>query len=226
MPLLHGEGEKVFRRRKEEIIRSTKDLSIFTWSAPRALDGELSSPAYADGILCGVLAASPDVFESCSEYITSQHAGYKEFSVTSVGVKIRAQVLGRRIGTNGAQGYVLPLNCTVNGRHIALHIRQVGYDEYLRANPFALLRYDEDTLWTTRLAERQLLTALPATSASAITLTKHEIRVLPSRRTHILSITGSTTTLPMNPWPADRFDRYGRPTFLLLPRSYPRLCHY
>jgi hypothetical protein len=201
MPLLYGEGDKAFRRLQDEIIRSTADLSIFAWTLPRASD-ELTSPAYADGVLCGVLADSPDRFELCSEYKTDQHGIYKESSITNVGVKIRAQVLGRRIGTNSAKGYVLPLNCSVNGRQIGLRLRQVGYDEYLRANPFTLLYYDESSLHTTRPAERQLLTALPNMGFQ----TKHEFAVLPSRRTHTLCITGSSTVLPMNPWPADRYD--------------------
>jgi hypothetical protein len=205
LPLLYGEGDKAFRRLQDEIIRSNADLSIFAWSIPRPL-GELTSPAYADGVLCGVLADSPDRFESCSEYKSSQHGSYKESSVTNVGVKIRAEVLGRRIGTKGAMGYVLPLNCTVNGRQIGLRLRQVGYDEYLRANPFTLLYYDENSLHTTRPAERQLLTALPKAPAASKIHTKHETDVLPSRRTHVLRITGSQTVLPMNPWPADRYD--------------------
>jgi hypothetical protein len=214
MPLLYGEGEKAFRRLQNEIIRSTADLSIFAWSIPRAVDEETVSPAYADGVLCGVLADSPDRFESCSNFVTSPHVDYKESSVTNVGVKIRAQILGRRIGMKGAKGYVLPLNCTGNGRQIGLRLRQVGYDEYLRANPFTLLFYDENSLQATRPAERQLLTAIPNMCATSAIHTKHETNFLPSGRTHILRIEGSTSVLPGNPWPADRYDLQDQLFFL------------
>jgi hypothetical protein len=205
MPLLYGEGDKAFRRLQHEIIRSTEDLSIFAWKLNKSLEFN-SSPTYAEGLLCGVLASSAAMFEDCSEYKSNQYGGYRESSVTNIGVKIRARVLGRSLFTKEGRGYILPLNCTMNGRSLGLRLRQVGYDEYLRANPFALFQYEEDTLQTTRPAERNLLTALPKESFSLSKLLEHESKLLPTRRTHMLRILAHKTTLPINPWPADRYD--------------------
>jgi hypothetical protein len=213
MPLLYGEGEKAFRRLQDEIIRTNADLSIFAWSLPNAPDGIDPALVDADKFLCGVLATSPDMFESCSAYFASRNIDYKESSVTNVGIKIRAQVMWRRIGTEGAKGYkgakgyVLPLNCTVDGRHIGLRLRQVGYDQYLRANPLTLFRYDGNELTATRPAERQLLTALPMTFGPSLTNAKHENKILPLKRTHVLRIpVGANEMMLRNPWPADRYD--------------------
>jgi hypothetical protein len=205
MPLLYGEGDKAFRRLQHEIIRSTEDLSIFAWKMNRGSETN-ASPVYAEGVLCGVLAKSAAMFEDCNEYKSNQHGEYRESSVTNIGVKIRARVLGRSLSAKEGRGYILPLNCTMHGRSLGLRLRQVGYDEYLRANPFSLFQYDEDRLQSTRPAERNLLTALPKELFPISTLIEHESKLLPSRRTHMLRIAANNTTLPINPWPADRYD--------------------
>jgi hypothetical protein len=205
MPLLYGEGDKAFRRLQHEIIRSTEDLSIFAWRMNRISELKYS-PAYAEGVLCGVLARSAAMFEGCNKYKSNQYGGYRESSVTNIGVKIRARVLARSLFTKEGRAYILPLNCTLNGRSLGLRLRQVGYDEYLRANPFALFQYDEDTLQSTRPAERNPLTALPKESFPLSTLMEHESKLLPSRRTHLLRILANNTTILINPWPADRYD--------------------
>jgi hypothetical protein len=205
MPLLYGEGDKAFRRLQHEIIRSTEDLSIFAWKMNRSSETNVS-PAYAEGVLCGVLATSAAMFEDCNECKSNQHGGYRESSVTNIGVKVRARVLGRSLFAKEGRGYILPLNCTMHGRSLGLRLRQVGYDEYLRANPFSLFQYDEDRLQSTRPAERNLLVALPKELFPSSTLMEHESKLLPSRRTNMLRIAANNTTLPINPWPADRYD--------------------
>ena len=56
MPLLYGEGNKVFLRLQEEIISSSDDESIFAWisDSPRA----------------GIIATSPTSFEKCHDIRT------------------------------------------------------------------------------------------------------------------------------------------------------------
>jgi hypothetical protein len=224
MPLLYGEGEKAFRRLQDEIIRSTADLSIFAWrvKTEQELENEEDNTTPVaqtedslidrlptiinDGLVCGVLARSPAAFFDCSEYRNSQQVGLREFSVTNIGIKIRAQILGRRLGDNGAKGYVLPLNCIVRGRALGLRLRQTGYDEYLRADPYSLFEYDDGTLTTTRPAERHLLIALPNDLFLHTPLMCYTTELLPTRRTHILRIETSKTVLPSRPWPADRYD--------------------
>ncbi|PMD14250.1 hypothetical protein NA56DRAFT_674326 [Hyaloscypha hepaticicola] len=51
MPMLYGEGEKAFERLQEEILKQTKDNSLFAWRASS------NSAAYR-----GLFAASPDEF--------------------------------------------------------------------------------------------------------------------------------------------------------------------
>jgi hypothetical protein len=229
MPLLYGEGENAFRRLQDEIIRSTADLSIFAWRLKTSLELEqeaenaspLNHPNYIDDsstgclpvifddeLLCGVLARSAAAFFDCSEYKISQHGQLREFSVTNIGIKIRGQILGRRLRDTIAMGYVLPLNCTFRGRALGLCLRQVGHDEYLRAAPYELFEYDtrgSDAV-PTRPAERHLLTALPRELFTRPPLMCYTTEVLPIRRKYILRIAATPTILSKYPWPADHYD--------------------
>jgi hypothetical protein len=216
MPLLYGEGENAFRRLQDEIIRSTADLSIFAWNLKMERKTKQSKTEESKekpedvspqktGMLCGVLAKSPAAFLDCSAYMSSQQGRLREFSLTNVGVKIRAQMIARRLGENGAEGCVLPLNCTVGGRTLGLRLRQVGYDEYLREDPFTLFECSERAN-RLRPAERLLLTALPKETFPPTLLMEHQTKVLPSRRTHMLRIVAQKDVVPQDPWPADRYD--------------------
>jgi hypothetical protein len=217
MPLLYGEGENAFRRLQDEIIRSTADLSIFAWNLKTEKKTKQSKTdkktkdqandifVEKEGMLCGVLARSPAVFSDCSDYMRSQQGSLREFSVTNVGVTIRAQLVARRLGENGAESCVLPLNCTVGGRALGLRLRQVGYDEYLREDPFTLIEYSERAS-RLRPAERVLLTALPREMFPPTLLMEHKAKVLPPRRTHMLQIQAQKDVIPQEPWPADRYD--------------------
>ncbi|KAK3318987.1 heterokaryon incompatibility protein-domain-containing protein, partial [Apodospora peruviana] len=54
MPLLYGEGRKAFKRLQLEIMRQSTDRSILTWASPDS-----------HGVLEGVLAPAPAMFEDC-----------------------------------------------------------------------------------------------------------------------------------------------------------------
>ncbi|KAK4213504.1 heterokaryon incompatibility protein-domain-containing protein [Rhypophila decipiens] len=54
MPLLYGEGRKAFKRLQLEIMRQTTDRSILAWASPDS-----------HGVIEGVLASSPAMFEDC-----------------------------------------------------------------------------------------------------------------------------------------------------------------
>ncbi|KAH8725395.1 heterokaryon incompatibility protein-domain-containing protein [Phaeosphaeriaceae sp. PMI808] len=211
MPLLYGEGEKAFRRLQEEIIRSTADMSIFAWKFKTAQEltseNESAPSIQKDGnLLCGVLAPSPAAFFDCSQYISNQQGSLREFSVTNIGIKIRARVLLRRVDkSKGSVGYVLPLHCSTRGYTLGLYLRQVGYDEYLRQDPFTLFEYEE-TLPPAPPGERYLLASLPSESSSLTSFVEYKTVVLPSRRTHILQIVPQTGMAPINPWPANHYD--------------------
>lgn len=63
MPLLYGEGERAFQRLQEELIKISKDSSIFAWTRhiPDMLQLE-SSRSTGRGTSHGMLADSPDSF--------------------------------------------------------------------------------------------------------------------------------------------------------------------
>lgn len=54
MPLLYGEGRKAFKRLQLEIMKATTDRSILAWASPDS-----------HGVIEGVLAGSPAMFEDC-----------------------------------------------------------------------------------------------------------------------------------------------------------------
>lgn len=58
MPMIYGEGHKAFIRLQEEIMKESNDESLFAWRNPAAQPDERS----------GLLAKSPDMFESSGQF--------------------------------------------------------------------------------------------------------------------------------------------------------------
>jgi hypothetical protein len=144
-----------------------------------------ASSIYAEGALCGVSAKAAAIFEDCNRYKSNQHGGYRESSITNIGVKIRARVLGSSLYAEEGRGYMLPLNCTMHGQSLSLRLRQIRYDKYLRANPAGPFQCGKDRLQRTRPAECNLLTVLRK-ERSPSPLVEHESKLLYSNRTHML----------------------------------------
>jgi hypothetical protein len=59
MPMLYGEGDRVFIRLQEEIIKTSDDLTIFAWVSPEANFSTLN----------GLLASSPTAFSTCGDIV-------------------------------------------------------------------------------------------------------------------------------------------------------------
>lgn len=99
MPLLYGEGGiNAFRRLQEEILKVSKDLSIFAWSG-----GIPTHDGRGD-----LLALSPDDFKTCRNLISasSQRASVVvgESRLSNVALQVNAQIL-RMEGPFPESGY-------------------------------------------------------------------------------------------------------------------------
>ncbi|KAH7076176.1 heterokaryon incompatibility protein-domain-containing protein [Paraphoma chrysanthemicola] len=101
MPLIYGEGEKSFVRLQEEIAKQNCDLSLFAWTAARALflppfPGVPTSVGgdYEDSNFRGILARYPHEFADCSRLkFRNIVNSYKEFTITNRGLRIEAQLM-------------------------------------------------------------------------------------------------------------------------------------
>ena len=139
MPLLYGEESKAFRRLQEEIIRTNPDISIFAWKVeitykgPRRMNPEVSAH-------CGILAQSPAPFKYARRFQTALVGGFQqEFSICNNGIKTNS--LFTVFGTHGGF-YVLPLYCrTTEGTDLAIRLRKVGPDTFVRDSPNSLFAY-------------------------------------------------------------------------------------
>lgn len=82
MPLLYGEGKNAFARLQEEILKTTKDHSIFLWNT------DVHDPSRNDCPFRGMLAESPSDFRDCKENSVNDLVWGEIPSVTSRGLRI------------------------------------------------------------------------------------------------------------------------------------------
>ena len=222
MPLLYGEEGKAFRRLQEEIIRTTVDLSILAWSLPPSQYGWHSRGIAEDGVrvgeephLCGLLAKSPADFWACGRYENLYAGGLREFGRSNIGIKVRARLQG--VHSDGSSyRLILPINCSLDGAHLGVFLKQAGRSTYLRQDPWALYTYDREFVITPPFSERYLLSDLSKDyTSSALGLAppratmqrmrKYALRVQPFVLVPFSSIDRTWLTLG-DPWPADRCD--------------------
>ncbi|EME44825.1 hypothetical protein DOTSEDRAFT_130363, partial [Dothistroma septosporum NZE10] len=69
MPMLYGEGRRAFLRLQEEIVRTSRDLSILAWERPSIPIDHIDSMGHDDDSLQSLLAPSPDFFSECGDII-------------------------------------------------------------------------------------------------------------------------------------------------------------
>jgi hypothetical protein len=114
MPLLYGEGKRAFQRLQEEIIKSSTDHSIFTFS--RQLRTTLFATAPVDFYECGdIEACEPDI-------------PMESYSLTNRGLLIILPVvrhIASTIESNNVPQIEVALNCQENGRLITLVLQQL-----------------------------------------------------------------------------------------------------
>jgi len=209
LPLLYGEAEKAFQRLQEEIIRSKADLSIFAWQCT-------PPPGVDEWTLTGVLARSPQDFSHGHVVERMYRRETHDFAITNVGIKMRLRNLWAPDFS-----YVMQLNSysAVTGKHLALRLRKVGPEMYLRKGPYDLLEYTTGAFSERRPVDRYLLTSIPAIPRFSEWLDpsarfQHAGRLLSFMRQSPIHIKLPPTFKLIKLWPADRWDQEDRLFFV------------
>ncbi|KAH7386038.1 heterokaryon incompatibility protein-domain-containing protein [Pyrenochaeta sp. MPI-SDFR-AT-0127] len=83
MPLLYGEGEKAFVRLQEEILKTTDDYSLFSWSAVTS----------DKSIYRGLLARAPIEFRHCHSIERENVLSTFPIGSTPIGLRIQLEFL-------------------------------------------------------------------------------------------------------------------------------------
>ena len=78
MPMLYGEGKKVFHRLQLEIIRTSNDQSIFAWTPNKQGIPALMADPF-NGRISNVLAGDPSFFQGCSGVELMDHGEFIRF---------------------------------------------------------------------------------------------------------------------------------------------------
>lgn len=127
IPLLYGEGDKVFLRLQQEILRMTNDETMFAWR----------SSEYSQKHL-GVLAPSPKAFAHSWKFQrTARYDSHRPpYSLTNPGLDFRRMVIQQQVYSRKIldrqvvfqSAVLLPLNCTFvfDGVHytVAIEVSQ------------------------------------------------------------------------------------------------------
>lgn len=114
MPLLYGEGERAFVRLEEEIIKSSDDHSIFTWTSS-------SEAPHTTG---GLLATSPLQFKHSGTITPYKEETYisRPYLMTNKGLSIKTDLLRG----SAPQEYFAVLDClTTTGSVLAICLREL-----------------------------------------------------------------------------------------------------
>ncbi|KAI4621110.1 uncharacterized protein J4E87_006738 [Alternaria ethzedia] len=209
LPLLYGEAEKAFQRLQEEIIRSKADLSIFAWQC-------IKPPRVDRWTLTGVLARSPQEFSNGHTVGRMYRRETHDFSITNVGIKTRLRNLWAP-----DYGYVMQLNSYsgLTGKYLALRLRKIGPEMYLREGPYDLLEYATGAFSERRPVERYLLTTIPVIPRFSERLDpsarfQHAGKLLRFMRRSPVRVKLPSTFKLMKIWPADRWDEEDRLFFV------------
>lgn len=203
MPLLYGEEEQAFRRLQEEIIRTTPDLSIFGWCLPARRDPH---PDAGTRFLCGILADSPTAFTGCGSFGLLLTHNLAEFSLSNIGVKTRVQLQSTIIPGTQASCYVLPLHYrNASRRPLAVRLRKVGEDQFLREDPWTLLECVEP-LSLNLPRESYFFTQLPRMVTSPCPFISMDI-LMPQMRTGALQIKMPLLMFLHDVWSWGRYDK-------------------
>jgi len=209
LPLLYGEADKAFQRLQEEIIRSKADLSIFAWQCTQP-------PGVDRWPLTGVLARSPQDFFNGHVVERMYRRETHDFAITNVGIKTRLRNLWAPDFS-----YVMQLNSysAVTGKQLALRLRKVGPEMYLRKGPYDLLEYATGAFSERRPVDRYLLTSIPAIPWFSEWLDpsarfQHAGMLLSFMRQYPIHIKLPPTFKLIKLWPADRWDEEDRLFFV------------
>jgi len=137
MPMLYGEGEWAFIRLQEEIIRSSDDMSIFSW-----VDRDASFSTFR-----GLLAKSPAGFAQCKDVCWARSKSNPPYQITNKGIKMDSRLNPRATKPNE---FVAPLWGVANSRirwvTIGIYLKKVGEDQFARIEPEQLALVPPSTI--------------------------------------------------------------------------------
>lgn len=153
MPLIYGEGDNAFRRLQEEIIKRSKDLSIFAWGTPLYLE-PTKKESLTERRYLGLFAKSPADFGAAWECMTQtkemkpfrelvEAAGSKairEFTLTNRGLNIRANMQVFEVSDSADRREPKSAFYTIfigsangrEGKYLAVVLEKVGPGLYVR----------------------------------------------------------------------------------------------
>ena len=106
MPLLYGEADRAWIRLQEEIVRRSRDESIFVWSSADTVNGSTS-----------LLAPHAKSFENCSTVLECSALLRPAYAITNQGLELRLKAdsvleYRRSSDTDELRTIIVPLNCT------------------------------------------------------------------------------------------------------------------
>lgn len=127
MPLIYGERNKAFIRLQEEIIRSTSDLTIFSWRSDRKDPRQYR----------GLLAETVYEFQDCHDLVPGPFAEMKalgEYTISNGALLLHGLLeISREYNY-----YLLPLGCkqSLQMTTVAICLYQYGPSRFTRALPW------------------------------------------------------------------------------------------
>lgn len=133
MPLLYGEGEKAFIRLQEEILKTTDDYSLFSWSAT----------TFDKSIYRGLLARSPTEFRNCGDI--ERESGLSTFPISStpIGLRIQLDFLPNPDGDE-SRALALIRSCNSMSQRLAIQLKCLdGSMQYARVNAGSIICIDD-----------------------------------------------------------------------------------
>lgn len=128
MPLLYGEGQTAFIRLQEEILKGSRDDSLFAWRA------DAGTSPYR-----GLFASSPDEFVSSSDFIPFSGAEAGATSILGQGLVALSCMVFEREATG--KRAVLGLRCSRKGdstSNLGIEVVRTSANTYLRTRPCKL----------------------------------------------------------------------------------------
>jgi len=114
MPLLYGEGEKAFVRLQEEVLKTTDDYSLFSWSATTS----------DKSIYRGLLARSPAEFRNCGDIERESGLSTFPISTTPIGLRIQLDFLPNPDGDE-TRALVLIRSCNSMSQRLAIQLKRL-----------------------------------------------------------------------------------------------------
>ena len=117
MPMLYGERTRAFVRLQQEIIKSSTDQSILTWTGHNKSSEPEEAP---EPIAAGILATSPADFTNCRRIsYQGDIAVYQSYDITNAGLRMTLPMVKDGTGSWGI------LNCKQDGNLLGIQLEPI-----------------------------------------------------------------------------------------------------